>query len=75
MAETAIKLNKIPDIYEFINLAMACPGEVTVYSGKYVINGKSLMGVMSLDLSEPVKIEIDGDIPDLVRDGIKKFLV
>jgi phosphotransferase system HPr-like phosphotransfer protein len=75
MPEAQIKLNKIADIHDFINLAMKCRGEVTVYSGKYVIDGKSLMGVMSLNLSEPIKIEIDGDIPCDVREGIKKYLV
>lgn len=75
MVETLICLNEIGDIYEFLNLAALCTGNVTVYSGKYVVNGKSLMGLMSLNLSEPIKIEIEGDIPESVKIGIKKYLI
>ncbi len=31
-----------------------------VLSGRYVINAKSIMGLFSLDLSHPVKVEVHG---------------
>ena len=52
-----------------------CHGNVTVFGGRYIADGKSIMGVISLDLSEPVKVEIDGDIPEEVREGMKKFII
>lgn len=75
MIETRIILNKVSDINDFVNLAHMCTGDVTVYSGRYIVNGKSLMGIYSLNLSEPIKVEFHGDIPDEVKEGMKKFIV
>lgn len=35
------------------------PGDVTIVSGRYVIDAKSIMGIFSLDLSKPMKLEIE----------------
>lgn len=75
MIETRIILNKVSDINDFVNLAHMCTRDVTVYSGRYIVNGKSLMGIYSLNLSEPIKVEFHGDIPDEVKKGMKKFVV
>lgn len=74
MKEVTIRLNSTTDIKEFVNLTNMCSGSVTAYSGKYVVDAKSVMGIFSLDLSTPIKIEIDGDIPDEVKTGMTKFI-
>lgn len=74
MKEVTIRLNSTTDIKEFVNLTNMCLGSVTAYSGKYVVDAKSVMGIFSLDLSTPIKIEIDGDIPDEVKTGMTKFI-
>ena len=74
MVELVIKLGSINDIKDFVKLSSMCTGSVTVFSGRYIADGKSIMGVISLDLSEPVKVEIEGDIPEAVREGMKKFI-
>ena len=40
------------------------PCEVDVLSGRYVIDAKSIMGLFSLDLSHPVKVEVHGSDAD-----------
>ena len=50
-------------------------GDIAVKHGKYIVNGRSLLGLMSLDLSQPVTCEIeerDGQIWDI---NCKKFEV
>ena len=74
MKEILVKLNSTTDIKDFVELTNVCEGNVTVYSGKYVVDGKSVMGIFSLDLSTPIKVEIDGAIPDKVKVGMKKFI-
>ena len=71
----AIRLNKITDIGKFINLVSKCQDDVVVKSGNFAVNAKSIMGLLSLDLSNPVKIEFYGDIPCEVKEGMKKFIV
>lgn len=75
MAEITIVLDSINDIKDFVKLSGMCSGNVAVFGGRYIADGKSIMGVISLDLSEPVKVEIDGDIPEEVREGMKKFII
>ena len=75
MAEAMIKLNSVSDIKEFVRYANEHNGDITLYSGKYVIDAKSVMGVFSLDLSKPIKMEVEGDMPLDVRAGIGQFIV
>lgn len=75
MVETKIKLDKIADIRDFIRMTSMCSGDVTVVSDKYIIDGKSIMGIFSLDLSKPFRVEFHGDIPNEVREGMQKYIV
>lgn len=70
-----IKLKQIPEITEFINLSSKCNDDVIVKSGNFAVNAKSLLGLISLDLTQPLKVEFYGDIPYEVKEGMKKFIV
>ena len=65
-----ILLKKVTDVSDFITLTSKCEGDVLVKSGKYVVSGKSMMGLFSLDLSKPLKVEIYGTIPEEVRKAL-----
>ena len=70
-----VLLDKITDIKDFINLVSKCRDDVTIGSGRFKVDAKSIMGLFSLDLSKPLKVEFYGDIPYEVREGMKKFIV
>ena len=55
--EKTIKINKVPDIYAFVDAASRCDSDILVKKGKYVVDGKSLMGIMSIDMSTGVTVE------------------
>lgn len=59
MKSLCVYLNTIEKIKRFVDTMTGIEGETTLYSGKYVINAKSIMGIMSLDLSKPMKLEIE----------------
>ena len=75
MKKFKIKLNTSKDVSNFINLTTRCVDKVNVYSGRYIVNGKSIMGVFSLDLTKPVEVEFCGDIPLDVKAGIQKYII
>ena len=50
------KFDNIQKVKELCNIASMNNGDVTVKSGKYVVDAKSLMGLFSLDLSQEVEI-------------------
>ena len=60
MSEFFVSLSSIEDVRQFVNAATCCPCEVDVLSGRYVTNAKSIMGLFSLDLSQPVQVEVHG---------------
>ena len=68
-------LDKITDIKDFVNLVSKCTDDVTIGSGRFKVNAKSIMGLFSLDLTKPLKVEFYGDIPYEVKEGMKKFIV
>ena len=70
-----INIDTVDKVKEFCNLCSKCVGEVSVYSGRYIVSGKSIMGLFSLDLCKAVEVEFYGDIPYEVKEGMKKFIV
>lgn len=75
MIETMIKFNNMNEVKDFVNVTNKHSGEITLYSGKYIVDAKSIMGVLSLDLSKPIKMDIDGTLSLEVRAGLDKFIV
>lgn len=70
-----VNLNSTERVRDFCALCMKCLEEVDVHSGRYIVSGKSIMGIFSLDLTNPVEVEFYGDIPYEVKEGMKKFIV
>lgn len=56
-----IRLNNMKDVQRFVSKCSMFEDDIVLLSGRYVINGKSLLGILSLDLSKPVVLEIDTD--------------
>ena len=51
-----ISLGEINKVKDFCNLMAAITEDVSLVSGKYVVDAKSIMGIISLDLTKPVKV-------------------
>ncbi len=50
----SIKLNTIQEVQDFIKAAIRTNGEVMVKQRNYLVNGKSVLGILSLDLMDYV---------------------
>ena len=51
-----IAFNQITDLNQFINNASKVDGEVLLQKDYYIVNGKSILGVMSIDVSKGVNV-------------------
>ena len=58
-----INLNTIDKAKSFTARAASYPGELIVKSGKYIVDGKSIMGLFSLDLAQDLILETECDKP------------
>lgn len=61
--EFKVDLNKVTDVKKFVEKASLYDADITVRNAdrKWEIDGKSIMGLFSLDLSKPVLVEINDD--------------
>ena len=56
--EINCNLIEIDEIKKFVQLANKCKDKITVKSNGYIVDGKSILGIFSLDLSKPVIVEV-----------------
>lgn len=58
MTEVKIKLGSIDKVKDFVNVISKFDCDFDLVSGRYVIDAKSIMGIFSLDLSQPIDLHI-----------------
>ena len=58
MREVKIFLGTIERVKDFVNEVSHLECDVDIVSGRYVIDAKSIMGIFSTDLSNPVNVRI-----------------
>ena len=57
MTEFTVVLSSINDVKSFVNAVAKYDYEIDLTSGRYVVDAKSIMGIFSLDLTKPIKVE------------------
>lgn len=66
-----IRLNTIEKVKKFISVATLFDGELIIESGKYVVDGKSIMGILSLDLNKDLVLKatesVEGETEKLIN--------
>lgn len=75
MKTATIMLNTINDVKSFVNTVAKYDFDVDLVSGRYAIDAKSIMGIFSLDLSKPIKLEAHTDDGAAFFEEIKAFVV
>ncbi len=63
-----IQLKEINDVYKLVNILIGFQGDVDLESGKYKVDGKSILGIFSLDLRQPIKLTYEAE------EGAEKLL-
>ena len=75
MYETTIQLNAINDVKDFVNTVMMFDYDIDLVSGRYAIDSKSIMGIFSLDLSKPMKLQAHTEDPEALIKAIQKYII
>ena len=71
-----IKIKEINDVYKLVNVLVGFDGDVDLESGKYKVDGKSILGIFSLDLRQPIKLTYDSEKgADKLYEQLKEFIV
>ena len=75
MKTVKICLNSIEKVKSFVNDITKFDVDFDLVSGRYVIDAKSIMGIFSLDLSKPIKLQAHTDDADKLVEAIGKYIV
>lgn len=75
MKQAKIQLTSIQDVRDFVNLMATQTMDVDLTSGRYTVDAKSIMGIFSLDLLQPITLTAHGDDCDALMNAIAKFLI
>ena len=75
MEKFNISLSSINDVKNFVNIVTKYDFEIDLSSGRYIVDAKSIMGIFSLDLSKPIKLEAHTDDASEFFAQIKEFIV
>jgi phosphotransferase system HPr-like phosphotransfer protein len=65
MKTIKVSLNSIDKVKQFVNDINRYTYDFDLVSGRYVIDAKSIMGIFSLDLSQPIDLNIHAEGADL----------
>lgn len=69
-----LKLNGLDDVKRFIGIASRYGENLTLVNGRYVVDAKSILGIFTMDLSQPVQLICDGE-DDALKEELKEFTV
>jgi phosphotransferase system HPr-like phosphotransfer protein len=70
-----IALKTINNVKDFVNIVNKYDFDVDLSTGRYVVDAKSIMGIFSLDLSKPIKVEVHTNDCGDFMEAVKKFIV
>lgn len=70
-----LMVDRINDLKILIELTSKISGRVYAQRNEYIVDAKSLLGLMSLNLTKPICLISDEDIPDEIYNELKQFSV
>ena len=69
----SVRLQSVDKVKDFVNDMSQIDGDVLLLAGKYVIDAKSIMGIFSLDQSNPLQLQIE-DWKEDYMSVVEKYL-
>lgn len=71
-----IRLDSIKKVKEFVEITNHYEGKIEISSGTYTVDGKSIMGIFSLELRKNLSMEIEErrELSSFMKE-LKSFIV
>ncbi len=76
MKTVNIRLTMMTDhVKNFVSLVNRYPYDMDLKSGRFVVDAKSILGIFSIDLSRPIRMDIYSDDCDDLLEELKDYIV
>jgi phosphocarrier protein HPr len=69
-----IKLKATTDVEDFVSAAEKCDFDIDVFYNRMIIDAKSILGVLSLDLTKVLTVQFGGQSAEF-ENVLKKYAV
>lgn len=77
MCKVAILLNSVDKVKKFVSTIVKFDAEMDLISGRCVIDAKSIMGILGMELSKPIMLRIHDEgkeVEEIVK-AVKEYIV
>lgn len=75
MKSVNIRLSLMTDrVKKFVSIVNKYPYDIDLRSGRYVVDAKSILGIFSIDLSRPIRMDIYSDDCDALLSELGDYL-
>lgn len=61
MSERKIKLTELNEVKEFVRAAEQCYFDIDIFYNRVVIDAKSILGILSMDLTRELTVKYGGE--------------
>lgn len=75
MKRISIHMKDIAQVKKFVNLVAMQDFEIDLISGRYLTNAKSIMGVLSLNLNQPIEMLVHSERCEEFLHSIREYIV
>ncbi len=76
MYNSTIMIKDIDTAREFVDkMCRFMDTKITLKSGDYAIDGHSIIGIISLDITKPIDIELENNVSDELIEIIKQYAI
>ena len=75
MKTVKVRLSSIEAVRDFVDAVRKYEAEIDLASGRYVVDAKSIMGIFSLDLMNPITMTIHKDDCDDIIAELKAYII
>ena len=74
MRTVYVRLSGVRGVQNFVSALSGLSGRFDLTSDQYILDAKSLMGILSLDLTKPLRLTISDDTPKAME-AIMPFII
>lgn len=67
MMKLTLKLNSLDEVKRFIGITSRFDADLSLVNGRYSVDAKSILGVFSMDLSQPVQLVCEREDEELKK--------
>ena len=75
MKNVKIRLSSIQDVRSFVDTVTKYNIDIDLSCGRYVVDAKSILGIFSIDLSRPIRMDIYSDSCDDLLKALEPYII